>query len=193
MLPIHRSLLFLGIVLLLAAPAAWGESPAVIVRDGVRDGVRDSAGDGAGDSEGDANATAVASDRAATDAVVATAEQVARELLQLQQQQGGSVVTDRPALADWHESPVTAGTAPRWSPGYRPQSQVSPEQRDHPTLQRRVQRLRKTARQLDLEAHALEILELYDAADAVRAVATRLRHAARHQLAVARAQRRDVP
>lgn len=81
-------------------------------------------------------------------------EDMAREILQLQQQLGGSVVEKRTDLQGWRpEPPSTHGD--------------------------QVLLLRETAFQLDEAAHRLELQDLYEQADALRNVATRLRHDAR--------------
>ncbi len=87
------------------------------------------------------------------------AEEVAREVLRLQQQMGGSVVTDRPNLQGWNSppSPVTPKTVPI----------------------NKIDELREAAWQLDTTAHRLENLDLYDQADALRDLANRLRRDAR--------------
>lgn len=91
------------------------------------------------------------------------AKEIAREVLRMQQQMGGSVVTDRPNLQGWNPSPspVTPETAPINKPTNK------------------VNELREAAWQLDTTAHRLENLDLYDQADALRDVANRLRHDAR--------------
>ena len=87
------------------------------------------------------------------------AEEIAREVLRLQQQMGGSVVENRPSLQGWKDSP--GPVALKASPGNK------------------VCELREAAWQLDITAHRLEKLDLYDQADALRDVADRLRRDAR--------------
>lgn len=95
----------------------------------------------------------------ASDLAPMPAEEVAREVLRLQQQMGGSVVTDRPNLQDLIHSP---------GPVMPTKDPIN-----------KVDELREAAWQLDTTAHRLEKLDLYDQADALRDVANRLRHDAR--------------
>ncbi|MGI9429690.1 MAG: hypothetical protein ACR2NM_13595 [Bythopirellula sp.] len=137
--------------------------------------------------------TAVASDRGEE-----SAQEVARELLRLQQQLGGSVVDDRPQLENLPaevDSYVPAGdfrhrhqltphdtTLLTW-----PQEQALATDRSpvpalrgaNPAGGSKVSMLRETALLLDTKAHDLELLDLYEQADSLRAVATRLRSDAR--------------
>ncbi len=107
-------------------------------------------------------------------------EEIAREVLRLQQQLGGSVVTDRPSLQDWDESPMPA--TPKQATAYRPKTKLSasdytPDYTPRPID--KVGELRKAVWQLETTAHRLENLELYDQADALRHVANQLRNDAR--------------
>ena len=129
-------------------------------------------------------------------------EAVAREVLQIQQQMGGSIVTDRTGLQDWDpredwdqrgrdhaRSPVTPRQAPRWSASPPPQptrparhldsAQPVNAQPVNPQPVNKVAELREAAWQLDTTAHRLEKMDLYEQADALREVATRLRRDAR--------------
>ncbi len=119
--------------------------------------------------------SAVASDFKST-----PAEEVAREVLRLQQQMGGSVVKNRAELQGWDYAPRTPDSleAPPWpiSPPRVEQINAS-KPIDKPVD--KVGELREAAWQLDTTAHRLEKLDLYDQADALRGVASRLRHDAR--------------
>ena len=113
---------------------------------------------------------AIASDQ--PDAPSPDAVQVALELLRLQEELGGSIVTD---FTD-----QTLGQAPPWN---APPTTPTPPTRPHPhwTPQRPnpVEALRQTSWQLEQSAHLLESLDLYEQADAVRATAAVLRGDAR--------------
>ena len=116
----------------------------------------------------------------ASDLEPASVEEIARELLQLQQQMGGSVVDGRAQLQDWNAAsgPVTPQDAPAWS-AYPP---LAPTVQSHAAFSshsNKVHELREAAWQLDTTAHRLEKLDLYDQADALRGVASRLRRDAR--------------
>lgn len=89
----------------------------------------------------------------------ASAEEVAREILDIQNQLGGSIV---PA------SPVELLHAPADSP-----RQLSG------ALRTRINHLRDTAWKLDSAAHRLECVDLYGQADALRELASELRLDAR--------------
>ncbi len=114
----------------------------------------------------------------ASDMTPARAAEVAREVLRLQQQMGGSVVRNRTGLQSWDNSswPVTPNEAPLFSPhdDLDARRQTLPERSVN-----KVSELREAAWQLDTTAHRLESLDLYDQADALRDVAHRLRHDAR--------------
>jgi hypothetical protein len=93
----------------------------------------------------------------------ATPEEVAREVLRLQEEMGGSIVSD------WNAAPVEVGPTQRAI--YQPQV----EQPTAPAI--RI--LRESARQLEQSAHQLESLDLYPQADALREMAQKLRLDAR--------------
>jgi hypothetical protein len=92
----------------------------------------------------------------------APAEAVAREILEIQNELGGSIVSDL-----FQESPPAAAEAAQWCP-------APPEAQRDATWH-----LRDTAWRLDASAHQLECLDLYGQADALRELATRLRQDAR--------------
>lgn len=138
--------------------------------------------------------TAVASDRAEP-----TATDVAREVLRLQQQLGGSVVDARTRLKDIPSSsdryvPTPRDPVPprmRHAPDTTlltwPEEQAMVTDRESLVAQgprrqlphSKVGLLRETALLLDTRAHHLEELDLYEQADALREVAARLRRDAR--------------
>ena len=137
--------------------------------------------------------TVIASDRAEE-----SATEVARELLRLQQQLGGSVVSDRPQLEDLqHEVDISTPARDHRHPHQLrphdttlltwPEDQALATDRSTGRARRgaiqsphsKVSVLRETALLLDTKAHHLEVLDLYEQADALRAVATRLRQDAR--------------
>jgi hypothetical protein len=92
------------------------------------------------------------------------AQDVAREVLRLQEELGGSITKD------FGELPPQAPSQPV-PPQYHPhrvQGQRSP-----------VATLREVVWQLEQSAHLLELLDLYDQADALRNTANRLRLDAR--------------
>lgn len=103
------------------------------------------------------------------------AAEVAKEIVKLQEQMGGSVVRDRPGLQGWN-----APTVP-----------ITPEGPSAPQLRLRVQpnfasavlnkvtALREAARELDAAAHRLEKHDLYTQADAMRELAGRFLSEAR--------------
>jgi hypothetical protein len=108
-----------------------------------------------------------------------SAEDVAREVLQLQQQLGGSIVAERSALADWPQAPAPRhnrelAVPPAWRGPRHPGHPRYPS----PSLSD-VQLLRESAWRLDTTAHHLEQRNLYAQADALRALAERLRQDAR--------------
>jgi len=142
----------------------------------------------------------------ASDLKPASAVDVAREVLRIQQQLGGSVVTDRPDLQGWNApsppAPVTSRQTGPASPQFpahlphqlppQPTTQSSPPWSAYPPhkfrdsdLERsaisdhKVNELREAAWQLVSTAHGLEKLDLYDQADALRTVASQLRRDAR--------------
>ena len=116
----------------------------------------------------------------ASDIAPVSVEDVAREVLQLQQQMGGSVVEDRPQLQGWgpNSGPVTPREAPARS-AYPPLGAAVSNRAAFPGHAIKVDELREAAWQLDTTAHRLEKLDLYDQADALRSVASRLRRDAR--------------
>lgn len=87
----------------------------------------------------------------------ASAEEVVREILEIQSQLGGSIVK---ASAEANNRSLP----PRQSPA---------------ASQAKVEELREAAWCLSGAAHRLECVDLYDQADAIRELATRLRGAAR--------------
>lgn len=125
--------------------------------------------------------TALASDRPTP-----SPAEIAREVLLIQQEMGGSVVTDRAGLLDWDyaRSPVTpTQQAPRWST-HSPRTPDAPSHyrnlsAEQISISHKVNELREAAWQLETTAYGLEKLDLYDQADALREVATRLRRDAR--------------
>jgi len=132
---------------------------------------------------------AIASDHAPGHLSKSAAE-VAREVLRLQQQMGGSIVRDRPQLQNLptqhyqhhndrlpHDTSLLAWPAARGMATDRPS--VPPRRTQDLSLQTKVAQLREIALLLDTQAHRLEELDLYEQADALRDVATRLRHDAR--------------
>lgn len=106
----------------------------------------------------------------ATDAspVTPTPEDVAREVLRLQEELGGSIA------AGFGELPPQAPSQ-SVPPQYRPQPAPRPKSA--------VATLREVAWQLEQSAHLLESLDLYDQADAIRNTANRLRLDAREMKA----------
>ena len=129
-----------------------------------------------------------------------SAEEMAREILQLQQQLGGSIVDERlrgeplqmRSLPEAYVPPprqlappdVTLLADPAFAapwPQHRanhPAAHQSAGRHSSP-MHSRVRQLRQVAWELDRAAHQLEELDLYEQADAIRAVATRLRRDAR--------------
>lgn len=99
-----------------------------------------------------------------------TADHVARELLQIQQQLGGSIVDKSPELAALPVRGRTAAAAPATGV-----AAVTPAGRAATA----VDRLRQASWQLETSAHHLELCELYDQADALRQLAAQLRQDAR--------------
>ncbi|TWU28281.1 hypothetical protein [Bythopirellula polymerisocia] len=97
---------------------------------------------------------------------------VALELLRIQEELGGSIVSDFAEPAQGH--------APVWNP---PPVSSTPPARPHsswvPRTLSPVEALRQTSWQLEQSAHLLESLDLYDQADAVRETAAVLRSDAR--------------
>ena len=127
------------------------------------------------------------------------AEAVARELYEIQQQQGGSIVRQfQPPL--YSNYPYQSGSRPAPPPSPAPSGRVrSPAPMTWPARQAswtpdneparaptadpaaRVHLLRESAWQLESVAHRLETAELYAKADAVRHLAQQLRIEARNQ------------
>jgi len=89
----------------------------------------------------------------------ASAEAVAREILEIQKELGGSIV---PSLS--YQPPHPRADSP---------------QRIMVTTETRIDHLRDTAWRLDSASHRLECNDLYSQADALRALASRLRQDAR--------------
>ncbi|NOZ41380.1 MAG: hypothetical protein GXP24_14315 [Planctomycetes bacterium] len=116
----------------------------------------------------------------ASDLAPVPAEAVAREVLRLQQQMGGSVVNNRTGLQGWNHSPGPVKSKKSLATG--PRRAELPANHYQPGRQRpanKVNELREAAWQLDTTAHRLEKLDLYDQADALRDVADQLRRDAR--------------
>ncbi len=105
------------------------------------------------------------------------AEEVAREVLRLQEEMGGSIVTDF-ALPE-RRSPKVPTYVPDPSRMDPPKTLSHPQHSWEPQLPSPVAALRQTAWQLEQSAHLLESLDLYSQADALRTTATRLRQDAR--------------
>lgn len=111
-----------------------------------------------------------------------SAEEMAREILAIQEKLGGSIVPQAAPLPErWpHENNlnskalITDRASNRHRPttlGHNPHSQVQHSKRIHV--------LRAAAFDLDRTAHELEGLDLYEQADSLRNVASRLRRDAR--------------
>jgi hypothetical protein len=118
------------------------------------------------DSEGAVHA-APTTPAVATDLPVApplSSREVAREVLRLQEEMGGSITQGFEANATWE--------APLAEPTGRPQSQPLPTESP-------VRALREVAWQLDQSAYLLESLDLYEQADSLRETAGKLRQDAR--------------
>lgn len=93
-----------------------------------------------------------------------TPEEVALEVLRLQEEMGGSIVSEFGTPATWN-SPTNVPPNP---PESSATSRVSP-----------VHALREVAWQLDQSAYLLESLDLYQQADSLRETAGKLRNDAR--------------
>jgi hypothetical protein len=118
------------------------------------------------DSEGAVDA-APTTPAVATDLPVApplSSQDVAREVLRLQEEMGGSITQGFEANATWE--------APLAEPTGQPQSQPLPTESP-------VRALREVAWQLDQSAYLLESLDLYEQADSLRKTAAILRGDAR--------------
>ena len=105
-----------------------------------------------------------------------TAEEVAQELLEIQQQLGGSIVEQSPQLSEWNGAPASLGQntslpSSVWGTLWTPPAAAG----EHPP----VAALRGSAWQLDMAAHRLESHDLYRQADALRKMAEQLRGDAR--------------
>lgn len=88
---------------------------------------------------------------------------VAREVLRLQEEMGGSIVSDLQTAPGWNTTPTPPPLPQPW----------------RPTLGTPVLALRETAWQLEQSAYLLESLDLYSQADALRETANKLRIDAR--------------
>ncbi len=112
----------------------------------------------------------------ASDLEPVPAEEIAREVLRLQQQMGGSVVENRTELQGWDHAPRTPDLqeAPPWPTRPSRNDSIEANRPIHKVIE-----LREAAWQLDTTAHRLENLDLYEQADALRDVASRLRRDAR--------------
>jgi len=119
------------------------------------------------------------------------AKEIAREVLQLQQQMGGSIVRNRTGLQGWNQSPGPV-TSEKSSPG-NSHSPLIALKSTSPSPIHQVDALREAAWQLDRTAHHLEKLDLYDQADALRSVAGRLRRDARKRKPPAGKQKSPYP
>jgi hypothetical protein len=117
-------------------------------------------------------AVAVVTDEPATEI---SPEEVAREVLRLQEEMGGSIVTDLDTAPGWNEPPRAQLRRTGWD---RPRT-APPLGGWRDTTPTAVNILRETARQLEQSAHQLESLDLYPHADSLREMADRLRHEAR--------------
>ena len=102
---------------------------------------------------------------ATDDSTTPTPAEVAREVVKLQEELGGSITRQ-------------FGEIPPWAPG-QPYPPAQPPHRWPPTPKSRVAVLREVSWQLEQSAHLLETLDLYDQADAVRQTAAKLREDAR--------------
>ena len=105
-----------------------------------------------------------------------TAEEVAKQLLEIQQQLGGSIVDQSPRLSEWSGAPPSIGQSASlpslaWDTFWGPPATAG----EHPP----VAALRASAWQLDTAAHRLESHDLYRQADALRKMAEQLRGDAR--------------
>ncbi len=98
-------------------------------------------------------------------------EEVAREVLRLQEEMGGSIVTDLDAAPGWNEPPRAQLRRTGWD-----QPRTTTRRGATPMA---VNILRETARQLEQSAHQLESLDLYQQADSLREMANRVRGNAR--------------
>lgn len=106
----------------------------------------------------------------ATDSpVTPTPADVAREVVKLQEELGGSITKD-------------FGAVPPWVPA-QPYPPQQPPQVWRPLPKSPVVALREVAWQLEQSAHMLESLDLYNQADALRDTADRLRKDARRMKA----------
>ncbi len=101
---------------------------------------------------------AVVAEQPEASAPSASAEEVAREILEIQNQLGGSIVKAS-AMADSWLSPSPASLA---------------------SASVQVTALREAAWQLAAAAHRLELVDLYSQADSLRELASQLRHDARN-------------
>ena len=101
---------------------------------------------------------AVVAEQPEASAPSASAEEVAREILEIQNQLGGSIVKAS-AMADSWLSPSPAPLA---------------------SASVQVTTLREAAWQLAAAAHRLELVDLYSQADSLRELASQLRHDARN-------------
>lgn len=100
---------------------------------------------------------------------------VAREVMKIQQQLGGSIVQEAFSSFDLPDGPSTIirATAEMPLPTSSRHTSASNTTRSQTGL------LRDSAWELDRLAHQFEIVEMYDQADALRSMATKLREDAR--------------
>lgn len=116
-----------------------------------------------------------------------SAEEMAREILVLQEQLGGSIVPklDMPSQEPPHwrnqgNSPVGNALITDQEPWHTRHAQLPARHGNSVMERKRIEVLRETAFNLDRMAHDLEQLELYGQADSVRETGHRLRHDARN-------------
>ena len=126
------------------------------------------------------------------------AEEVARQVLKLQEQLGGSIIGQSQMLSNRDTQALPQGntqalplskpsTLSKWNRVAMPVAPKVPTKQPNSfvesgrlhSAQHEVAALRKAAWQLDTASHRLEQLDLYPQADALRRLAMRLRHDAR--------------
>jgi hypothetical protein len=125
-------------------------------------------------------AAAVVTDQPAADL---SPEEVVREVIRLQEEMGGSIVTDLDVELPQREPPRTPARRSDW----QDRSRTPSRDRWRDPTPTAVNILRETARQLEQSAHQLESLDQYQQADAIREMADKLRHEARNMKAEANA------
>ena len=109
------------------------------------------------------------------------AEEIARQVLKLQEQLGGSIIQTSQSLEETPGllQPSQASGVPLPSPPHTKYKRGAKKQLA--LAHHRINSLRNAAWQLDSTAHQLEQLDQYPQADALRELAHRLRHDARGQ------------